>query len=207
MRKNQILIAFGKYVAGYRPGDWGWTKHDEAALSLVMNRSNSEPQTELGKIDNSDLLPCPHCGSTDIRTDPIMFSDDEGEHAGVECMNCDAIARHERWNQRPSKHHKVPDWVINLQHIAERATKGPWHGGHGACMDAVAVDYRNEHGNMTRDSFTKSGRAKLVCKANPTAWRPIGQVVNDMKFISAANPEAVLSLISLLASAQQGGDA
>ncbi|MAO41143.1 MAG: hypothetical protein CMK70_13380 [Pseudohongiella sp.] len=100
----------------------------------------------------------------------------------------------------------VPDWVENLRQLAEAATKGPWHGGHGACMDAVAVDYRNEHGNMTRDGFTKSGRAKLVCKANSTAWRSVSQVKNDMKFIAAANPKTVLLLISMLAAAQQGGE-
>lgn len=54
----------------------------------------------MSSIQKDSLLPCPHCGSTDIRTDPIMFCDDDGEHAGVECLSCDAIARYERWNQR-----------------------------------------------------------------------------------------------------------
>lgn len=118
-------------------------------------------------------------------------------------MRIEEILSELRFTPQPSA---VPDWVKNLKKLAKAATKGPWHGGHGACMDAVAVDYRNEHGNMTRNCFTKSGGAKLVCKANPTAWRPISQVRNDMEFIAAANPVTVLLLISMLTAAQQGGD-
>lgn len=56
----------------------------------------------------SDLLPCPFCGSTNLRTEDMYF-DDDGEHPGVECVDCDAIARADRWNQRP-----VCEWRIDL---------------------------------------------------------------------------------------------
>jgi len=49
-----------------------------------------------------DLKPCPFCGSTNLRTG-FIYSDDDGETEGVECMNCDAIARTERWNDRPGE--------------------------------------------------------------------------------------------------------
>ena len=45
------------------------------------------------------LLPCPFCGSDNLRID-IMYWDDEGDNPGIECMNCDAIARPENWNNR-----------------------------------------------------------------------------------------------------------
>lgn len=79
----------------------------------------------MSSIQKPNLLPCPHCGSTDIRTDPIMFSDDDGEHAGVECMDCDAIARYERWNQRqqpPAVPENYSSWRISYQ-SSESAAK------------------------------------------------------------------------------------
>lgn len=33
---QQLSVAFGKYVAGYRPGEPGWIKLDEDALQYVM---------------------------------------------------------------------------------------------------------------------------------------------------------------------------
>ena len=48
----------------------------------------------------NDLLPCPFCGSTHIRTSDAMYFDDDGEHPGTECLDCDALARADKWNQR-----------------------------------------------------------------------------------------------------------
>jgi formate dehydrogenase maturation protein FdhE len=45
------------------------------------------------------LKPCPFCGSTDVRKD-IMYWDDEKENPGIECLECDAVARPEWWNKR-----------------------------------------------------------------------------------------------------------
>ena len=36
---DQISIAFGKYVAGYRPSDEGWTELDQQAVDYVMTGS------------------------------------------------------------------------------------------------------------------------------------------------------------------------
>ena len=95
----------------------------------------------------------------------------------------------------------VPEWIQQLKCLAEVATPGPWHGGHGACIDSVAVDYRDERGNMTGESFTKAGgHAKAICQAKPTGWRDIGQVVQDMKFIAAANPRVILDLITCVST-------
>jgi len=46
-----------------------------------------------------DLLPCPFCGSENLRID-LMFFDDDGEHEGVECIDCDACNRVSNWNNR-----------------------------------------------------------------------------------------------------------
>lgn len=46
------------------------------------------------------MLPCPFCGSSNIREDQAMFCDDDGEHSGIECIDCDAINRREHWNKR-----------------------------------------------------------------------------------------------------------
>jgi hypothetical protein len=101
----------------------------------------------------------------------------------------------------------VPEWAEELKKLAETATPGPWHGGHGACLDAVAVDYRDEIGNTAPESFTKiGGHAKMICKAKSTGWRNISQVVHDMKYIAAANPEAVLALVNLLTTTPQPAD-
>lgn len=174
MRKSQILIAFGKYIAGYRPGDWGWTEHDEAVLSLVMIKSNSEPQTELDKNDNSDLLPCPHCGSTEIRTDPIMFSDDDGEHAGVECMNCDAIARSERWNQRQKSivvSENYSSWRVSYQssESAAKAAFSEWQECHRKnqnqsalrLLEGEAVEGFDRAGELWRKAMA-ANRGELI---------------------------------------------
>lgn len=47
-----------------------------------------------------DLLPCPFCRSTNLRR-AEMYYDDDGEHEGIECLDCDTSAREDRWNQRP----------------------------------------------------------------------------------------------------------
>ena len=73
----------------------------------------------MSATQKESLLPCPHCGSTDIRVDDIMFSDDDGEHAGVECLTCDAIARYERWNQRTGPRIEVTDEMAMAFHHAE----------------------------------------------------------------------------------------
>lgn len=36
MNNEQISIAFGKYVSGYRPGDEGWSELDQEAYDEVM---------------------------------------------------------------------------------------------------------------------------------------------------------------------------
>jgi hypothetical protein len=48
-----------------------------------------------------DLKPCPFCGanSENLRIDTMYF-DEEGEQIGVECLQCDALARVEWWNER-----------------------------------------------------------------------------------------------------------
>jgi len=47
-----------------------------------------------------DLLPCPHCGSTDLV--PNKWSLDSGEVDAIECGDCDSGATLEVWNQRKS---------------------------------------------------------------------------------------------------------
>mgnify|MGYP003626791432 CR=1 FL=1 len=53
-------------------------------------------------IDEQDLLPCAFCGSENIRTLDILIASDDGEEEveAVECLECDAQARLERWNNR-----------------------------------------------------------------------------------------------------------
>lgn len=47
-----------------------------------------------------NLEPCPFCGSKNLRESEAMFFDDDGEHAGIECLKCDAINRTKYWNLR-----------------------------------------------------------------------------------------------------------
>ena len=60
--------------------------------------------------DRQALKPCPFCGSTDLRADDLMYWDDDGERPGVECVECDATARAEWWNQREGE--GLPDSII-----------------------------------------------------------------------------------------------
>jgi hypothetical protein len=62
--------------------------------------------------DENGLLPCPFCGGTNIRTSDTMYFDDDGEHPGAECIDCDALARADRWNQRAGRHHE-PHFDVN----------------------------------------------------------------------------------------------
>ena len=48
-----------------------------------------------------NLYPCPFCGSKRLRIDAMYF-DDDGEHDGVECLDCDGMNRLEAWNRRPA---------------------------------------------------------------------------------------------------------
>lgn len=102
---------------------------------------------------------------------------------------------------QPAQQGSVPEWVRNLRKAAEDATPGPWHGGHGASALTACVDWRDNAGNMTSDCFVKTGgHAKVVCKAEPRSWRGALQASKDIAFVSAANPAAVLELISLLST-------
>jgi len=49
------------------------------------------------------LKPCPFCGSTDLCEGETMYLDADRDRSGVECMNCDALARKARWNQRDTE--------------------------------------------------------------------------------------------------------
>lgn len=52
------------------------------------------------ELETVVMLPCPFCGSSNIRECEMMFLDDDGEHPGVECLDCDASNRQEYWNMR-----------------------------------------------------------------------------------------------------------
>lgn len=45
---------------------------------------------------------CPFCGSHNLREDNVMLCTDEGEEdiLVIECLDCDAQARADRWNDR-----------------------------------------------------------------------------------------------------------
>lgn len=50
--------------------------------------------------DDIELKPCPFCGSRNIRSGEKMYWDDDGELPGVECLDCDSLARLDWWNRR-----------------------------------------------------------------------------------------------------------
>ena len=52
---------------------------------------------------SEDWKPCPFCGSADLRKIDVTLSGDDGEIDiwMIECLNCDATARVEYWNERP----------------------------------------------------------------------------------------------------------
>lgn len=66
-----------------------------AHVDEVELRADAAGRAELA------LLPCPFCGSTNLRCCDIMYADDDGEHPGVECLDCDAASRLSKWNCRP----------------------------------------------------------------------------------------------------------
>ena len=49
-----------------------------------------------------ELKPCPFCGCDHLREVDALIADDNGDHEElmIECMNCDAQAKAEFWNQR-----------------------------------------------------------------------------------------------------------
>ena len=67
------------------------------------------------------LLSCPFCGGDNVRIVTNMYADDDGEHDGVECINCDASNQLQHWNNRPfieakpTQHmrQKFEAWLIN----------------------------------------------------------------------------------------------
>ncbi|MEW8494279.1 MAG: hypothetical protein AB2604_10775 [Candidatus Thiodiazotropha taylori] len=63
------------------------------------------------------LLPCPFCGSNNLRIDELMFSGDDGEHPGVECLNCDASNRVEFWNKRINWRNEPTDEEIEAKRM------------------------------------------------------------------------------------------
>lgn len=48
----------------------------------------------------NDLLPCPFCGSENVRLEKHVYAGDDGERDGVECLECDALNSVENWNKR-----------------------------------------------------------------------------------------------------------
>jgi len=57
-----------------------------------------------------DLLPCPHCGSTNLT--PNQWSLNDGEEDAMECANCYAGAPLRVWNHRG----EIP-WQEQLKNI------------------------------------------------------------------------------------------
>ena len=53
--------------------------------------------------------PCPFCGSSRLREDDVTLCTDDGEVdvTVVECLDCDAQARVEWWNERREP---IPSW-------------------------------------------------------------------------------------------------
>lgn len=90
----------------------------------------------------------------------------------------------------------------DLKELAEAATPGPWHGGHGASLDAVNTAWRDQNNNMTPDNYVKGGWAKVVALVGQRAWRNISQCGKDAAFIAAANPKTVLELIARVEAAE-----
>jgi len=46
LSETQILVAFGKYIAGYRPGDEMWTDKDQEAYEYAMDVTFLEKKEE-----------------------------------------------------------------------------------------------------------------------------------------------------------------
>lgn len=70
--------------------------------------------------------PCPFCGSANLRELEIWISrdDDESEDEltdAIECLDCDAQARADRWNDRAPE----ADQQSWQQQLANVADKGP----------------------------------------------------------------------------------
>lgn len=68
-------------------------------------------------------LPCPFCGSSNVRVSENAFWDDDGEHDGVECLDCDALNRLEYWNMRYTKHSYIVEMLADDDQVELAALK------------------------------------------------------------------------------------
>lgn len=65
-------------------------------------------------------------------------------------------------------------------------TPGPWRVGADLCR--VHPDWRDEHGNSSKDCFHRNGYAKniAVIQKEDGDWRDVQQAVADARLIAAA---------------------
>lgn len=170
----------------------------------------------MDKSKGIGLLPCPHCGGTDLQIDWngvwerhfVRCYKSSCHMQGPEVYGREAAAK--LWNNLPRKVESLPDAQLDaLEKLAGEATPGPWatYGNSQEILGGqVCSGWHDVYGLIDGEIWVlmamNSNMVEPEERQLPATEKDVrrkyapGQAGRNARYVAAANPAVVLALIA-----------